>query len=128
MHKLKICLVILFLTRKKFHVKQTFVLSSSLKLGPGDKRWRLSADVYVKYRLVKWVPFLWVKLLNYRVYNRISAPTFVVKDKCFKIGLIYFMIAACLWSLSLMTSSCVMWYCFKDALFKAESLPNQKFD
>ena len=27
-----------------------------------------------------------------------------------------------------MTSSCVTWYCFKGALFKAVGLPNQKFD
>ena len=27
-----------------------------------------------------------------------------------------------------MTSSCVTWYCFKGALFKAVCLPNQKFD
>ena len=32
---MEIRLVILFLSRKKYHAKQIFVLSSSMKLGPG---------------------------------------------------------------------------------------------
>ena len=35
MQQMEIWLVILFLSRKKFHAKQIFVLSSSMKLGPG---------------------------------------------------------------------------------------------
>ena len=34
MRQMEIWLVILFLTRKKFHAKQICVLSSSMKLGP----------------------------------------------------------------------------------------------
>ena len=34
MQQMEIWLVILFLSRKKFHAQQTFVLSSSMKLGP----------------------------------------------------------------------------------------------
>ena len=34
MQQIEIWLAILFLSRKKFHAKQIFVLSSSMKLGP----------------------------------------------------------------------------------------------
>ena len=36
MQQMEIRLVILFLSRKKFHAKQICVLSSSMKLGPGN--------------------------------------------------------------------------------------------
>ena len=35
-NQVEIWLVILFLSRKKFHAKEIFVLSSSMKLGPGQ--------------------------------------------------------------------------------------------
>ena len=34
MQQIKICLVILFLARKKFYAKQIFVLTGFMKLGP----------------------------------------------------------------------------------------------
>ena len=43
-NKMEIQLVILFLSRKKFHAKQIIVLSSSMKLGPG----------------LHWRPWLWL--------------------------------------------------------------------
>ena len=47
MQQIEIRLVILFLSRKKFHAKQIGVLSSSMKLGPGN-HWRGLTEFSVK--------------------------------------------------------------------------------
>ena len=60
MQQMKTWLVILFLSRKKCHAKQIFVLSSSMKLGPGETT-GLSGN-YQKYpvplRLLLQIPLM----------------------------------------------------------------------
>ena len=45
MQQIEILLVILFLSRKKLHAKQMFVLSSSMKLGPGGKHYYIQTQM-----------------------------------------------------------------------------------
>ena len=55
---MEIWLVILFLSRKTFHAKQTFVLSSSMKLGPGQNhithKWCLKLCIVWLIRMYHW--------------------------------------------------------------------------
>ena len=53
MQLMEIWLVILFLSRKKFHAQQICVLSSSIKLGPGD-RWHCTNSLWIELTQIKW--------------------------------------------------------------------------